>query len=141
VASSRRVILADASALVAILDEGDRNHDRCAALLHSIRNSDLLTTCAAFAEAMYLLGSRLGWPGRRALWELLDRAVLRVAPEPADWSHVAELMARYRDTPMALADAQLMALAAHLDGAPIFTLDSDFYVYRLPNGTAPRVLP
>jgi predicted nucleic acid-binding protein len=135
------VILADASALVAVLDASDRNHDRCAALLRRVRNSELVTTCAAFTEAMYLLGSRLGWPGRRALWELLERGVLRVAPEPADWARVAELMARYRDTPMALADAQLMALAADFDGAPIFTLDSDFYVYRLPHGAAPSVLP
>jgi predicted nucleic acid-binding protein len=141
-APPRQVVLADASALVAVLDERDRNHHRCAELLRTIRDSDLLTTCAAFTEAMYLLGSRRGWPGRRALWEVIERGILRVAPEQRDeWSRVAQLMGKYRDTPMALADAQLMALAEDLGGPPIFTLDSDFTIYRLPNGTAPTLLP
>jgi hypothetical protein len=86
-ASPRRVVLADASALVAVLEERDRNHHGCAELLRTIRDSDPLTTCAAFTEAMYLLGSRHGWPGRRSLWELVESGVLRVAPERRDdWS-------------------------------------------------------
>ena len=90
---------------------------------------------------MYLLGSRVGWPGRQALWELVERGVLRVASEAGDWVQVARLMAKYRDTPMALADAQLIALADELDGAPIFTFDSDFTIYRLGNGAALQMLP
>ncbi len=140
-ASSRKVTLADASAIIAALDEGDHNHARCAELLRTIRGGDLLTSCAAFAEAMYLLGSRRGWPGRRSLWDLLERGVLRVAPEPRDWTRLAELMGKYRDTPMALADAQLIALAEDLGGLPIFTLDSDFIIYRLRDGSAPTLLP
>jgi uncharacterized protein len=140
-APSRQVILADASALVAILDAGDHNHDRCAEFFASIRDGDLLTCCAAFTEAMYLLGSRHGWPGRRALWDLLERGILRVAHEPRDWIHLAELMGKYRDAPMALADAQLMALAEELGGPPICTLDSDFRIYRFADGSAPRMLP
>jgi len=72
----------------------------------------------------------------------LTGGVLQVAPEQRDdWSRVAQLMGMYRDTPMALADAQLMALAADLGEAPIFTLDSHFAIYRLPNGSAPALLP
>jgi uncharacterized protein len=141
VAPRRGVILADASALVAALDERDRNHGRSAELLQTIRGAHLLTTCASFAEAMYLLGSRVGWPGHQALWELVERGVLRVISEAGDWVQVARLMAKYRDTPMALADAQLIALADELDGPPIFTFDSDFTIYRLRNGAAPKMLP
>ena len=90
---------------------------------------------------MYLLGSRRGWSGRQALWELVERGVLRVAPEPTDWTRVAQLMGKYRDTPMALADAQLMALADEMGGPPIFTLDSDFTIYRLANGSVLQMLP
>ena len=139
-APARRIVLADASALVAVLDARDRHHHRCAELLKTIRNAELVTTCAAFAEAMSLLGSRLGWAGQHGLWELLERGVLRVATR-TDWGREAALMAQYRDTPLALADAQLMALAADLDGPPILTLDSDFSIYRLPNGAVPSVLP
>lgn len=140
-AARRGVILADASALVAAIDERDRNHRSSAELLQGMRGVDLLTTCAAFAEAMYLLGSRLGWPGRQALWELVERGVLRVVSEAGDWVQVARLMAKYRDVPMALADAQLIALADELDGPPIFTFDSDFTIYRLRNGAGPEMLP
>ena len=140
-APSGQVILADASALVAVLDDSDHNHGRCAALLRTIPYGDLVTSCAAFAEAMYLLGRRHGWHGRRAIWELVERGVLRVAPEPRDWIRLAQLMGKYRDTPMALADAQLMVLADDLGGPPIFTLDGDFTVYRLRDGSAPMLVP
>ena len=89
---------------------------------------------------MYLLGSRRGWSGRQALWELVEREVLRV-PEPPDWTRVAQFMGEHRDTPMALADAQLMALAEEMGGPSIFTLDSDFTIYRLANDSAPQMLP
>jgi len=41
------------------------------------------------------------------------------------------LMLRYQDTLMDLADASLVATAETLGIRQIFTLDSDFYVYRL----------
>jgi predicted nucleic acid-binding protein len=141
VAPQRGVILADASALVAALDERDRNHSLSVELLQTMRGAHLLATSAAFREATYSLGSRLGWPGHQALCDLVERDVLRVAYEAGDWIKVARLMAKYRDTPMALADAQLIALADELDGPPIFTFDSDFTIYRLRNGAAPEMLP
>jgi hypothetical protein len=89
---------------------------------------------------MYLLGTRGGWRGQRALWQLLEGDVLRIAADP-EWLATAELMARYRAVPMALAAAQLVLVGAALDDPIVFTLDSDFSVYRLPDGRAPRVVP
>ena len=40
------------------------------------------------------------------------------------------LMGKYRDTPMDLADASLVAAAEALDVTRVFTLDRDFQVYR-----------
>lgn len=51
------------------------------------------------------------------------------------------LMQKYRDTPMDLADASLVALAETLGATRIFTLDSDFFVYRLENGAALEIRP
>jgi len=126
---------------VAALDGGDNHHRRCANVLQTLSGVDLLTTCAAFTEAMQLLGSRVGWRGNQSLWDLVDRSVLRVAPDPPDWSRVATVMAKYKDRPMALADAQLVVLADDMGAPPIFTLDSDFTIYRLANGSAPQLLP
>ena len=55
-------------------------------------------TIGGWPEALKtaVLRRRLGWPARRALWELRDRGVLHVAPEPADWGRLAERMATYR---------------------------------------------
>jgi hypothetical protein len=41
-----------------------------------------------------------------------------------------QLMEQYRNTPMDLADASLVTAAEALNFSRIFTLDSDFYVYR-----------
>ena len=49
-------------------------------------------------------------------------------------------MEKYKDTPMDLADASLVAAAERLGLTRIFTVDSDFYVYRLADGTALEVV-
>ena len=50
-------------------------------------------------------------------------------------------MAQYQDRPMDLADASLVALAEAQGYTRIFSIDSDFYIYRLADGTALEVLP
>ena len=52
-----------------------------------------------------------------------------------------DLMKKYQDTPMDLADASLVALAEHGKMKRIFTVDSDFYIYRLSDGSALEVIP
>ncbi len=47
-------------------------------------------------------------------------------------------MSAYRDTPMDLADASLVTLAETLAEHRIFTLDSDFYVYRMADAVTIR---
>jgi predicted nucleic acid-binding protein len=51
------------------------------------------------------------------------------------------LMEKYKDTPMDLADASLVAAAESLDSPRIFTLDSDFYIYRFRDKGAFEVIP
>ena len=50
-------------------------------------------------------------------------------------------MRRYADMPMDSAGAWLVDAASTLGVRHIFTLDGDFFVYRLPNGAALEVLP
>jgi len=50
-------------------------------------------------------------------------------------------MERYRDTPMDLADATLVAVAEARGYRRIFTLDSDFTVYRTANGRSLTPVP
>jgi predicted nucleic acid-binding protein len=53
---------------------------------------------------------------------------------------MAALMEKYRDTPMDLADASLVVVAESHSARRVFTLDRDFYVYRLADGTALEVI-
>jgi len=50
-------------------------------------------------------------------------------------------MEQYAGRPMDLADASLIALAEAEEYGRIFSINSDFYVYRLADGTALEVVP
>jgi uncharacterized protein len=135
------VTLVDAGPLVALIDEGEPDHDRCVAALRSIR-LPLLTTWAAFTEAMYLVGRAGGWPAQNALWRLVLSEDLQVASHPAKVNRrVARLMERYADRPMDLADATLVALAEEKRLKRIFTLDGDFGIYRLHGRARFELIP
>jgi len=91
---------------------------------------------------MYLLADAGGWPAESALWQMLERGVLQVLDlEKAEVDRCRALMEKYRDTPMALADATLVAVAEARGLNRVFTLDSDFSVYRLRGRERIELLP
>lgn len=135
------MILTDAGPLVAIIDAEEPDHEVCRAVLGQVE-LPLVTTWPAFTEAMYLLARAGGPAGREALWRLvvthrLD--VLDLSRSAVERS--AKLMAAYADLPMDLADATLVALAEERGYRRVFTLDSDFQVYRLPGRRRFEVVP
>ena len=52
-----------------------------------------------------------------------------------------QLMNRYRDTPMDLADASLVSAAEAVGTRRVFSLDRHFHVYRINDRDAFEVLP
>lgn len=133
--------LTDAGPLVALIDADEPDHDVCRTVLGQLR-LPMVTTWPAFTEAMYLL-SRAGGPaGREALWRLVltGRLELLDLSQPAV-ERSAELMATYADLPMDLADASLVAVAEAREDRRVFTLDSDFQVYRLHGRHRFEVVP
>lgn len=102
----------------------------------------MITTWAVLAEAMHLLGSKVGWTGQEALWEFVGRGQLELVEiSSPSRERVRALMAKYRDTPMALADATLVALAEERGLRRIFTLDADFTIYRMAGRKRFEILP
>jgi uncharacterized protein len=135
------VTLTDAGPLIALIDAGEPDHDRCRTVLAQIQ-LPLLTTWPAFTEAIYLLGHAAGWPGQNALWKMVTRDALRFAEfDQALTARTCALMERYRDHPMDLADATLIAVAEAHGLREIFTLDEHFRSYRLSNRRYLTVLP
>jgi uncharacterized protein len=124
-----RGVLVDAGPLVALIDAGDTHHRPCVDALKSIR-APLVTVWPAFTEAMYLLGP--SWRGQKALWQMLEtRAVTLASLDEGDAPRMRELMEKYRDLPMDLADAALVRIAERDDMTTIFTVDrKHFSAYR-----------
>ncbi|MBW3623757.1 MAG: PIN domain-containing protein [Armatimonadetes bacterium] len=133
--------LTDAGPLVSLINRGDAQHHRCSQALPRL-SSPLLTTWPCFTEAMYLLGRIGGHPAQAALWGYLRNDLLRIrASTLEEVERMDALMLQYRDTPMDLADASMVAAAEALQVHRIFTLDTDFYVYRIGGTQAFEVVP
>jgi predicted nucleic acid-binding protein len=136
------VILCNTGPLVALIDRDDPHHSRCVEALGALPASALVTTWPCFTEAMCLLGRAGGLSAQDALWGYLaDGLVVLHAPEAAEWDRMRALMRQYRDTPMDLADASMVAAAERLELQRIFTLDSHFHAYRIHGAQAFDVVP
>jgi hypothetical protein len=123
------VILVDAGPLVALIHGDDQNHERCKAALRNLKEP-LGTVWPVFTEAMYLLN--FSWQAQEALWEMIGRgAIGLLALNADDIPRMRDLMRKYRDLPMDLADAALVRVAERERLRRIFTLDHrHFAVYR-----------
>ena len=132
-----RAAIVDTGPLVAYVDRGERYH---AWTVEQVRNLDvpLLVCEPVLAEAMYLLSGQHRAP--EALFGLLATGALRIAFHVNE--HVEALRAlhrKYRDRPISLADACVVRMAEVFERHVVFTLDSDFTVYR-KNGREPLEL-
>jgi predicted nucleic acid-binding protein len=135
------VTLTDAGALVALIDNNQPHNARCRATF-DVLSLPLITTWPAFTEAMYLVYQIGGWPLQRNVWSYVEEGTLQIHSSNAvEQARMRELMEQYRDTLMDLADASLVTTAEVLNLRQIFTLDSDFYVYRINNSGVFEVVP
>lgn len=126
------MILVDAGPLVALIHADDRHHFPCKDALKGLREP-LATVWPAITEAMYLLG--FSPQAQAALWRFLESDALKIlALDRSDLPRMRELMHKYRDLPMDLADAALVRVAEREKISRVFTIDRrDFELYR-PRG-------
>jgi len=120
--------IADTGPLVAFLDRAERNHAWAVERVRELA-APMLVCEPVLAEAMHLL-SRLP-KAQDVLLGLVEQGALQVAFHVAE--HIPELRAlrrKYADRPMSLADACIVRMAELFERHRIFTLDSDFSVYR-----------
>ena len=132
--------LLDTGPLVSFLASGVRHHAWTVDQWKRLP-PPLLTCEPVLTEAAFLL--KRDGRDADALFELLERGVIRIAlavqEEQAD---VRALMHRYRNRPMSLADACLVRLSEIHPAGEVFTLDSDFHIYRRHgNKVIPVLMP
>lgn len=122
-------VLVDTGPLVALLDRSDPDHVACQETLSSL-NDTMVTVWPVVAEAMYML--RAYWQAQEALWEMIEMGAVEILPLGIDdVPRMKQLMSKYRDLPMDLADAALVRVAERERLRRIFTLDRrDFQIYR-----------
>lgn len=136
------MILTDTGPLIALINRNDRNHAACLAATKTLPASPLLTTWPCFTEAMYLLFHAGGHPAQAELWRW--RSGGRLVPHDLgedEMDRMAALMETYRDTPMDMADASIVATAERRGIRRVFTLDGDFRIYRMIGGLAIECVP
>ena len=121
-------ILADSGVITAFLNEQDQWHKPVKDIF--LRLPKPFITCeAVITEVCYLLRST--FIGEKAVLDFIANDVLRIDFSlSAEVERVISLMKKYEDIPMSLADACLVRMSElHTDSA-VFTLDSDFQIYR-----------
>ena len=130
------VVLADAGPLVAYLDRSDKHHEWAKSQM-GLLSSPLVTCEAVMAEAWHLL--RRGRINPDYLLGMVEHGALVVRFDlMEEMKEVRRLIRRFEDVPMSLADACLVRMCELERKVTVFTVDSDFSVYRM-NGR--KVIP
>jgi len=125
------VIIADTGFWLALANRDDRHHVAAKAALGKVREP-LVTTMAVMTETCHLLLSRLGPHSQLAFMDSWERGAFRVFEvSEVHAPRMRELMERYQELPMDLADASLVLLAEELGTGRILSTDQrDFRAYR-----------
>ena len=121
--------LLDTGPLVALVFKNDEMHERAKSIFSALEGN-LLTCEPVLTEAAFLIRKA----GREVQQDLLQLAIqefykvdFRLAE---NWSEIINLMGKYHDQPISLADACLIRMAEIHNQPQIITFDSDFEIYR-----------
>ncbi len=129
-------MLTDTGPLIALLDEGDKHHVACLTVARGLPKAPLLSTWACFTETMYFLYETGGFRYQERLWKMRRENILVLLDLTSEETNRMDaLMELYQNVPMDFADASLVAVAESRNLRRVFTIDSDFYIYRLADGS------
>jgi uncharacterized protein len=127
-------LIVDTGPLVALLDATDPDHERCATLLRDTNEPRIVPVCV-LVEVEYLLRP---WP--QALAALLadfDVGAFELLDLPTRWLlRSGELTERYRDLPLGLVDATVIAATEMLGETKVARLDHRHFTVVRPSHTA-----
>lgn len=133
-------IIADTGPLVAFLVREDLHHSWAVEQFKDLP-APFLTCEPVLTEAFYLVHRLRG--GKQRFFTLLGSGLLAVEFDLiGEQKALGNLVRKYGDLPMSLADACVVRMAELSPGASVFTVDSQFRIYR-KNGrqVIPSILP
>jgi predicted nucleic acid-binding protein len=115
------VIVLDTSGVFAALAVDDRHHAAAAAALDADRGPYVIPA-GILAEVGYMIETKLGAPVLDAFLDDLIEGAFSFDCGEADLTRIRELVSRYADMPLGLADASVIACAERTSGR-ILTFD------------------
>lgn len=133
-------IIVDTGPLIAYVNSNDKYHDWAVSQLAAV-TPPLMSCESVLSEACFLL--RHFKNGSINLLKMLGRQLITLPfnlEEEID--AVGELVRKYQNIPMSLADACLVRMSEQLSGSVILTLDNDFKIYRKnKRNIVPTIMP
>lgn len=131
------MIVADTSAVVALLDRDDKHHRVLREAFES-QPDDWILPWAILPEVDYIVSSRMGADAARAFRSDVAEGAFAVGwGEGVDLPRAIQLDEMYDDLALGLVDAVVMAMAENLGAVAIATLDErDFGAVELRGGPA-----
>lgn len=128
------MIIADTGFWLALANQKDQYHQLATNKLNQLKEP-LITTHPVITETCYLLLNKLGNYAQCNFMEMWYSGGFQVFElKQSHANQVKELMKKYANLPMDLADASLIILSENLGHGRILTVDQrDFAVYRWKN--------
>jgi predicted nucleic acid-binding protein len=121
-------VILDTGPLVALLNRRERHHAWASEVLDTIE-PPVFTCDPVLSEACFLL--RKTDSGSDAVLELVARGIVRSDFRVSgELDSLRNLMKKFADVPMSLADACLVRMTELNHRSVVLTLDSDFGIYR-----------
>ena len=136
------MIVLDTGGLLAALDANEELHGRCVAALVSAKPPRVLSPFV-LAELDYLIGARVGHEAQMALLDEVVRGAYQLDSFSAeDVERAGQIMKRYADLRIGLADASVVVLAQRHGTLDLLCTDErHFRSLRGPGGKPFRLLP
>lgn len=123
-------VILDTGPLVAFFNQKDKYHTWAESQTQFL-TPPLLTCEAVLTETSHLLQS-MG--AGTLVCRLLERQLIKIDFQLGrEYEAVSKLMQKYHDVPMSLADACVVRMSELWMHSTVFTLDSDFAIYRKHN--------
>ncbi|MBG1263515.1 type II toxin-antitoxin system VapC family toxin [Nostoc commune] len=128
------MIIVDTGFWLALANRNDSYHTQAIMVLANL-NEPLITTWPVVTETCYLLLTTMGDRAQVSFINNLFLGIFTVFDlQPHHGKRICELMEKYANLPMDLADASLVILAEHLGHGRILSIDfRDFNAYRWKN--------
>ncbi len=129
------MVIADTGFWLALISPTDRFHSAAVDASEALKGERLVTTWPVMAETTHLMLHRLGSSSMLSFVSAAGAGAFDIFDVPRNrLAAMHELMQRYVDLPMDLADASLVVLAEALGTGRILSTDRrDFRTYRWKN--------